>query len=130
MIAEVFKNGFLKQAELGEKKKGTYEKWKSLVNMTPESLSSFRETDHGSKAGLTRAEASAKGIRSGQDSAKAILRMKGKNPDQWSPADWQWAGKQVSFISRMRGNKGALYDPKGQPTRKLTSLKIWGHNPE
>jgi hypothetical protein len=29
----------------------------------------------------------------------------------------------------MKGNDGPLYDAKGNPTRKLLSLKIWGHNP-
>jgi len=30
----------------------------------------------------------------------------------------------------MSGNKGDLYDDKGNKTRKHTSLLIWGHNPE
>ena len=30
----------------------------------------------------------------------------------------------------MSGNKGGLYDDKGNKTRKHTSLLIWGHNPE
>jgi hypothetical protein len=37
----------------------------------------------------------------------------------------------ISFISRMRGNKGKLYEEDGKTkTRKHTSLLIWGHNPK
>ena len=43
---------------------------------------------------------------------------------------YEWANKQISFISRMKGAKGPLRDDKGEPTRKLLALKIWGHNPE
>ena len=54
-------------------------------------------------AGLSRNEASSKGISSGRDSAKAIIRMKKKGVDNWTANDWKWANKQISFISRMSG---------------------------
>ena len=49
---------------------------------------------------------------------------------KWTANDWKWAGKQVNFISRMKGAKGGMRDEKGRPTRKLLALKVWGHNPE
>ena len=56
--------------------------------------------------------------------------MKDTPKDEWTPTMWDWANRQISFISRMKGNKGGLYDDKGNKTRKHTSLLIWGHNPE
>jgi hypothetical protein len=56
--------------------------------------------------------------------------MKDTPVSEWTPKMWEWANKQISFISRMNGNKGGLYDDKGNKTRKHTSLLIWGHNPK
>lgn len=118
------------------KKKALFAKWRKLVNMTATELRRFLDTKDGKEAGLSRAEAARQGIRSGQDSARALLRMiphgrsfKGAT-EHWSTTDWEWAQRQVSFISRMRGNRGPLYDEKKRPTRKMTSLLLWGHNPE
>jgi hypothetical protein len=58
------------------------------------------------------------------------MKMKDTPVAKWTPEMWKWANKQISFVSRMRGNKGDLYDDNGNKTRKHTSLLIWGHNPE
>lgn len=105
-----------------------YREWKKLVNMTASELERFRISDEGWRAGLTPAEARKQGIKSGQQSAKAIIRMKQKPRSEWTKTDWDWAKRQVSFIKRMRGHRGALYKD-GKPTRKHLALKIWGHNP-
>jgi hypothetical protein len=68
-------------------------------------------------------------LRRGRDSGKAIVTMKKKSPSQWTEAEWSWARRQVSFISRMLGSKGPLHKD-GKKTRKLLSLLVWGHNPE
>jgi hypothetical protein len=105
-------------------------KWKSLINMSASELKKFIATDEGKEAGLSRKEASEQGISSGQDSARAIIRMKSKPVAQWTHDDWEWCRKQVNFVTRMRGNKGKLYDEDGNKTRKHTSLLLWGHNPK
>ena len=107
-----------------------YEKWDKLVNMSPSELESFLNSEEGEEAGLSRSEASKEGISSGRDSARAILRMMKKKKEDWNETDLKWLGKQISFISRMRGVKGPLRDEDGKPTRKLLALKIWGHDPE
>jgi len=104
-----------------------YSKWHKLVNMTPTELQTFIN-HHGQEAGLSRTEASAQGIKSGRDSARAIIRMKQKPITQWNNTDKEWMNRQISFISRMRGVQGPLYRGN-EPTRKLLALKIWGHNP-
>lgn len=106
-----------------------YEEWRELVNMTSKELREFMASEYGQQAGLSQEEAEHLGIRRGWDSAKAILRMKAKKVSSWTSSDWEWARRQVAFIKRMLGNRGAFFDKKGEPTRKLTSLLIWGHNP-
>lgn len=113
----------------------TWREWRSLVNMTPRELRAFLDK-YGKVAGLSRAQAASQGIRSGRDSARALIRMLpkgGRSYSQaeanWSAGDWKWARRQVSFIRRMSGSAGALYDDKGRPTRKLLALLVWGHNP-
>ena len=118
-----------------EEKDELYKKWKDLVNMSGKEIQSFLDSEGGGKAGLSRKEAGKAGsgggkITSGRDSARAIIRMLDTPKDKWTANDWKWAGKQVSFISRMKGAAGGLRDDKGRPTRKLLALKVWGYNPE
>lgn len=116
--------------ELREK----YARWKKLVNMPSATLKKFIESDTGKEAGLSRSEASSLGIKSGRDSARAILRMREKPFSEWTADDIKWMNRQISFVSRMTGNRGPLFqvdkDGKKVPTRKLTSLWIWGNVPD
>lgn len=108
-----------------------YSLWKKLVNMSVSELKKFLNSDLGKEAGLDRQEAKlAGGIKRGRDSARAIIRMKSKPFSEWDDYDKEWMKRQISFISRMSGNKGPLLDDDGNPTRKLTSLWIWGHLPK
>lgn len=111
-------------------KSDIYERWKSLVNMSKAELQKFYNSTEGKEAGLSQSEANSLGIDNGRTSARWILKMKEVPYLQWSPQMWRWAKKQISFISRMKGNKGSLYESNGSKTRKHTSLLIWGHNPE
>lgn len=120
----------INEAKAVNDNKETYKKWKSLVNMSSSELGKFYNSKDGKEAGLSSGDAKEKGIDSGRESARWILKMKKTPQDKWTPAMWKWANKQISFISRMSGNKGGLYDDKGNKTRKHTSLLIWGHNPE
>lgn len=109
-----------------------WREWHRHVNMTERELRAFLR-DFGDEAGLSRAEARAEGVRSGRDSARALLRMipKGKSfraaEEGWSRGDWDWAKRQVAFIKRMRGARGPL-TKGGAPTRKDLALRLWGHD--
>lgn len=121
--------------EIDDEKRSLYKEWQKLVNMSGKEIQSFLDSDEGGEAGLSRKEAGKAGaggkkITSGRDSARAIIRMLGTPMAKWTANDWKWAGKQVNFISRMKGAKGGMRDEKGRPTRKLLALKVWGHNPE
>jgi hypothetical protein len=110
--------------------------WRALVNMTSTQLRRFLDSDFGKIAGLSRAKAQQLGVKSGRESASWILKMKplGRSyrsaERNWSPAMWQWARRQNSFIRRMAANEGPLYGKDGSPTRLLLSLLVWGHDPE
>lgn len=113
-----------------------YARWKKLINMSASQVESFKQSqlnkaknDASKYPGLKPSEARTLGISSGVQSAEWIIKMKQTPVSKWTPEMWKWAGKQVSFVSRMLGNSGPLYKD-GEPTRKLLSLKIWGHNPK
>jgi len=113
-----------------------YANWRKLINMSASSVEAFKksQTEKGKSdpkkhPGMKRGKAASLGISSGVQSADWIIKMKNTPNKDWTPEMWKWAGKQVSFVSRMLGNSGPLKDENGEPTRKLLSLKIWGHNP-
>ena len=114
---------------LEPKQKEQYNKWKTLVNMSASELEKFMNSEEGKVAGLSKEEASKQGIKSGRESAKWIIKMKSTKVEDWTPEMWSWCNRQISFVSRMKGNKGPLFDDKKRKTRKHLSLLIWGHNP-
>lgn len=102
-----------------------YDRWSKLVNMTYSEIRSFYLSKEGKTAG----------IGPGRKSARALMRMKLKNPNDWSENDWQWARRQISFISRMkkyRDTRGMKpkFEKNGIKTRWYKSLLIWGHDPK
>jgi DNA polymerase III sliding clamp (beta) subunit (PCNA family) len=111
-------------------RKAIYTKWKSLVNMTASELEKYYNSEDGKSSGLTASEAQKQGIDSGRESARWIIKMKRTKVGEWTSEMWKWANKQISFVSRMKGLKGDLFDEKGKRTRKLKALLIWGHNPK
>lgn len=119
---------------MDDDKKEKYKKWKKLINMSANEIQKFLDSEDGKEAGLSRKESATAGagggkIKSGRDSARAIIRMLGTKVEDWTENDWDWSGRQISFISRMKSNPGPLYDEKGRKTRKLLSLLVWGHDP-
>ena len=152
-----------------------FRKWVELVNMKNKELQAFMKSDWFKVSGLTPAQAKAQGIKSGQDSFRAIIRMRKKlgltgpkdyikeGPqitkkyyemalDKWSGpdntvsalddrSDWGWMKRQIRFNSRASAfpynkaqekRKGPLVKKQktqNQPSRKLLSLWVWGHDP-
>lgn len=103
--------------------------WRELVNVPSPVLRRFLAR-WGRVAGLSRASATVQGIRSGRDSARAILRMRAKRTSAWTASDWDWARRQIAFVRRMAAGRGVLWKPNGQPSRRLLSLVLWGHDPD
>jgi len=119
-----------------EEKVLLFPKWKELINMSATELKKYYNSADGLTSGLSLAEGKRLGIRTGRQSARALMRMipTGKTLtralNNWSAADWDWSKHQVSFISRMKKLPGPLYRQDGSKSKKLKSLLIWGHNPE
>ena len=107
-----------------------YKEWSELVNMSKSELEKFYNSEEGKKAGLKPSEAKKQGIDYGRESARWILKMKDTPKTKWSNDMWKWAKKQISFIKRMSGVEGDLYNDKGEKTRKYLALLIWGNDPE
>lgn len=108
----------------------TFKEWDTLVNMSKPEIEEFYNSEEGKEAGLSQEKANELGIDNGRTSARWIMKMKDIDYRNWTSEMWIWAKKQISFIKRMSGNKGSLYDENGNKTRKHTSLLIWGHNPD
>ena len=114
--------------------------WKSWINMSASEIKKFLDSNQGKEAGLSRKEAKKEGgIKTGRDSARALLRMIPSGGswesalNNWTPNDWEWARRQVSFNSRMSGMKPTTRDPyyekDGEYTDWMKSMLIWGHDP-
>jgi hypothetical protein len=117
-----------------------WSQWRTWINMSPSEIERFLNSDQGKEAGLSRKEAKKEGgIKTGRDSARALVRMIPIGSswrsavDNWSPNDWQWARRQVSFNSRMSGMRPTTRDPylekDGEYTDWMKSMLIWGHDP-
>ena len=129
--------------------------WAKLINMKNKELEAFLDSPLGKKAGLSPSEAKEQGIHSGRVSGRAILRMRKKiglggpkdyikgpkhmkeklalAQKKWNDNDWEWCARQVRFNKRFMGDwmgkrKGPLVR-KGQPTRRLLALWVWGFDP-
>lgn len=128
---EKYKKSFAEGGLLSDSQKSDlYQEWKKLVNMSATGLQLYYDSSEGKDSGLSASEAKEQGIKSGRESARWIIKMKNTNVDNWTPQMWEWAKRQVSFIKRMTGIPGELYDENGTKTRKHKALLIWGHDPE
>jgi len=100
-----------------------FEEWAKLINMKNKEIVAFMKSDWFKVSGLTPGEAKEAGIRSGQNSLRAIMRMRKKlgltGPKDyipngpriiesyyekalknWTKSDWEWCKHQVRFNKR------------------------------
>ena len=104
-----------------------FEEWSELINMKNKEMKAFMKSPWFKEAGLTPAEAKKMGIKSGQNSFRAIIRMRkklgltgpkdyidyrkprtveafyAKAVDKWNQTDWDWCKTQVRFNKRHSG---------------------------
>ena len=104
-----------------------FKEWAQLVNMKNKEMKAFLNSPWFKVSGLTPKEAKEQGVRSGQNSFRAIIKMRRKlgitgpkgyvdnrKPrllkelytkalDKWSKSDWEWCKAQVSFNTRHGG---------------------------
>lgn len=120
-------------------KRVLWTRWDRIVNMTPQEVRSFRESDDGKSVGWNKEEAQHESIDGtpGQDASKKIevmikkaskFRKQSKKVPNWTPEEWALASTQVAFISRARSNVGELQDEEDNLTPKAKALKLWGRD--
>ena len=98
-----------------------YDDYMSAVNMTYSELKSWSETECSTLASLDRSPIDRN------------LELLSTNKDEWTNKHFEWAGKTIAFINRMKENTAGdlLTDSNGNDCRskRTISLKNWAYDP-
>lgn len=104
-------------------------RFQRLTNMRSRELREHLRSDALRTALTTSRRSKVEGMRVGQDAAKWILRLKETEIKAWTPEMWEWCDRVTAFVERTRRNGAPVLDEHGKPTRKLLTLRTWGHDP-
>lgn len=98
-----------------------YDDYMSAVNMTYSDLKAWAETECSTLASLDRSP------------IERNLELLSTNKDEWTNKHFEWAGKTIAFINRMRENTAGdlLTDSNGNEcgSKRTISLKNWAYDP-
>lgn len=98
-----------------------YDDYMSAVNMTFSELQAWAETECSTLASLDRSP------------IERNLELLSTNKDEWTNKHFEWAGKTIAFINRMRENTAGdlLTDSNGNEcgSKRTISLKNWAYDP-
>lgn len=98
-----------------------YDDYMSAVNMTYSELKAWAETECSTLASLDRSP------------IERNLELLSTNKDEWTNKHFEWAGKTIAFINRMRENTAGdlLTDSNGNDcgSKRTISLKNWAYDP-
>lgn len=98
-----------------------YDDYMSAVNMTYSDLKAWAETECSTLASLDRSP------------IERNLELLSTNKDEWTNKHFEWAGKTIAFINRMRENTAGdlLTDSNGNDcgSKRTISLKNWAYDP-
>lgn len=100
-----------------------WDEWQDLVNMAPQELSDWLETDDSKSVGGKEGDGEATGHKSG----RRIVKIKRTNKDDLSDDDWEHMSKVVGYIKRHKAQGGPDDNVKTSDWRY--SLMNWGHDP-
>ncbi len=114
---------------LTEPQRALYERWKRLVNMTAESIRHFLRDTTLVEVLKKHRKNKTEGIRRGVAESRRLLAMKSRPVEHWDEGMWRAAKRQVQFIEMTRRNSADLFDDLNRPTRKVYTLRAWGHDP-
>lgn len=113
--------------ELTVEQRERYDRWRSLVNVPAPKLRRFLVSETFRNA-LSGPHAKTQDLRLARDAARRTFVMKATPVEEWTGDLWNWCGRQLHFISRLRGSPAPLIE-QGRVTRKYLTLKAWGHDP-
>ena len=98
-----------------------YDDYMGAVNMTYSELKAWSETECSTLASLDRSP------------IERNLELLSTNKDEWTNKHFEWAGKTIAFINRMRENTAGdlLTDSNGNEcgSKRTISLKNWAYDP-
>lgn len=98
-----------------------YDDYMSAVNMSYSELKAWSETECSTLASLDRSP------------IERNLELLSTNKDEWTNKHFEWAGKTIAFINRMRENTAGdlLTDSNGNDcgSKRTISLKNWAYDP-
>lgn len=103
----------------------TYREFTEAVNMKPDELRSWLETDESKHVGW-RKKGTKGGESVGHESGRKIIELLRRKRDQLSEADYKHMRKVVGYVRRHMAQR-----PSGDVsrTRWRYSLMNWGHDP-
>jgi len=106
-----------------DEQKATVNDFKEAVNMTPEELEGWLETEDSQKVGQ---KSGGDGESTGHASGRRIAELLGKKQADYTDDDFSHMRKVVSYVHRHLAQK-----PKGdvENTPWRYSLMNWGHDP-
>ncbi|MGQ7843738.1 DUF3140 domain-containing protein [Granulosicoccus sp. 3-233] len=99
-----------------------WSEWRDLVNMAPQELQDWLETDDSKSVGD-----SDDGESTGHASGRRIVEIKRSNKDDISDDQWDHMAKVVGYIKRHLSQGGP--DEGKEHSNWRHSLMNWGHDP-
>ena len=102
--------------------KSVIDEFQQVINMTPEELESWLDTDESKEVGQKEGEEESIGHKSG----KRIIQLLQEKQDEYTDDDLSHMKKVVSYVHRHLAQR-----PSGdiEDTPWRYSLKNWGHEP-
>ena len=99
-----------------------WEEWRDLVNMAPQELEEWLETEESKSVGDTD-----EGESTGHQSGRRIVKIKRTNKDDLSDSQWDHMATVVGYIKRHLSQGGPENGVENSDWRY--SLMNWGHDP-
>jgi len=112
---------------MSEEKQALYDKWRRLTNVRSSALLTFLRSDVFREAQESAPRAKRSDFDLAVESARHLFRMRATPPERWTGTEWNWCGRQVKLIERLRHTGTPLVED-GKLTRKYLVLKAWGHD--
>ncbi len=99
-----------------------WDEWRDLVNMAPQELEDWLDTDESKSVGDTES-----GESTGHKSGRRIVQIKRTNKDDLTDDQWDHMAKVVGYIKRHCSQGGP--DGDAADSKWRYSLMNWGHDP-
>ncbi|WP_187429679.1 hypothetical protein ROLI_029650 [Roseobacter fucihabitans] len=107
---------------MSKSKDQIWSEWRELVNLQPNELEDWLETEESKSVGDTD-----EGESTGHKSGRRIVEMKRTNKDDLSDDQWDHMAKVVGYVKRHLSQGGP--DDGKESSAWRYSLMNWGHDP-